>query len=164
MSALLQSSAPGPAGHPTRTGSVPPLPPGGEATTNILQRSETGHQNTLESARREALPGPGRLVCNVFFLGEVETCRCATAGVGLRLSGLRVAALAEDPLRPRWGAIRIWLAVAPPVMGERRASAKHLSRETARPLNGDLQFDLVKHSLWYSHPAFARVRCIGHAD
>src|SRR5207245_6410824 len=31
-------------------------------------------------------------------------------------------------------------------------------------LNGDLQRDLVKYSLWYSNSAFARTRCVGHAD
>ncbi len=31
-------------------------------------------------------------------------------------------------------------------------------------LNGDLQRDLVKHSLWYSNSTFARARCVGHAD
>src|SRR2546426_12332411 len=47
--------------------------------------------------------------------------------------------------------------------GQRR-SYEAPARSLECSLNGDLQRDLVKHSVWYSNSTFARARCVGHAD
>ena len=75
-------------------------------------------------------------------------------------------ALGEIRGKSRWrGYESFTLARRETPTGFTRPAARHA---VALPgpcfLNGDLQRDLVKHSLWYSNSTFARARRVGHAD
>ena len=60
---------------------MPPSPRGG-ATTNIPSSGNGPLEYPRVGPAGSAPRGRVRLVCTVVFLGEVETRRCATAGVG----------------------------------------------------------------------------------